>query len=121
MTFGSSIQIEKFFEPGFTIYRATFTKDASGGLVKNWEKIKDIVGRLRTNTRSSSTLYDIKNDKLTEDPNFLLYCGMEDIQPGDEIRKDNMRYTVLYTNDVMTFGRFLQVELNLCEESEKNG
>lgn len=119
-TFGSSIRIERFFETGYSIHRSSFEKDASGGVVNSWVKLKDIVGRISKRTRSSSTLYYVINDKMTEDPNFRFYCGMEDIQPGDEIRKDDKRYLVLFVDNVMTMNRFLQVELRLVDKNDKN-
>lgn len=116
---GSSLQIEKYFEPGYSIYRATSSKDPSGGFVNTWTKVKDIVGRLRTNTRVTGS-YPMKNDKKTEEHTFRFYCGIEDIQVGDEIRNNALRLEVQIVNDLMTVGRFLQVELKLIEEPLEN-
>ena len=109
---GNNIQIEKYFEPGYSIYRATSSKDESGGFVDSWEKIKDIVGRLRSNVSP----YPMKNDKKTEEHNFRFYCGVEDVRVGDEIRAAGLRFEVQFVNNLMTFGRFMQLELKLVEE-----
>lgn len=112
---GSSVQIEKYFEPGYALYRTVPSKDASGGFVNNWTKVKDLVGRLRTNM-SGSQGFPMKNDKQTEVCKHRFYCGIDDIRVGDEIRTNVLRFEVQMVNDVMTFGRFLQLELELIEE-----
>jgi len=112
---GSSVQIEKYFESGYALYRATSSKDASGGFVNDWKKVKGLVGRLRTNMNGSLG-FPMRNDKQTEECKYRFYCGVDDIRVGDEIRTDVLRFEVQMVNDVMTFGRFLQLELELIDE-----
>lgn len=112
---GACGQIEKFFESGYTLYRKTPGKDASGGLVNSWAKIKDIPGRLRTMGTGISNGLTMKNNKKTETHGYRFYCGIEDIRAGDEIRKGDERYEVKLPNDVMTFSRFMQIEMDLVE------
>ena len=108
---GSSGQIDKYFESGWSIWRNTPGKDASGGLVKTWTKYKDVVGRLAARSGSFGGGLNMTNNKMTETHSLRFYCPVEVIRAGDEIRKGTKRYEVMFSNNVMEFGVFMQVDV----------
>ena len=102
--------VERHFESGFSIHRATSVADAWGGSVPTLvSHIAALSGRLRP----LSGEMRMSADKETFFGTHRFYCLPADIRAGDELRVGSRRFKIHAANDMMTFGRFMQVD---CEE-----
>ena len=100
--------IEKFFEPGFSVWRAGNVPDAWGGNVPTHSvHIAALSGRLRPLSGDMR----MSADKDTFFGTHRLYCFPADILPGDEIRWGARRFKVNAASDMMSMARLMQVEL----------
>ena len=99
---------EKYLESGWSCWRETISKDARGGVVKAWEKQFDFDGRINKNGGNVK----IVNGRETETRLARVYCKQLDIIAGDKLKFGDDAYLVVDPDDVMNFGRLMQVD---CE------
>jgi len=103
--------VRKHFTPGWEVWRYVSSQDDYGGTTETWTIQETIAGRMRPLSGEKK----LAADKNTAFGTHRFYCIPTDIKPGDEIRKDNVNYRVKHPADMMTFGRLMQVDLEVIE------
>lgn len=102
-------RVERFFEPGWEVWRKTIELDDSGAVLPDpWVIIMKLEGRLRP---LSSSLR-LSSDKETYFGSHRFYCFPTDILEGDQLRRGTERYEVKGAHDMMDMDRFMQID---CE------
>ena len=101
--------VKKYFTAGHQVWRASPVADAWGGMVDTPALITTVSGRIRP----LSGDVRLSADKKTAFATHRFYCFPADIRAGDEIRTGGQTYRVNFAGDIMTFGRFMQVDMEL--------
>ena len=104
--------IERFYESGWKVLRATETQDAAGGMVTTLAAHLSVRGRMRPLTGDKR----ISADKDTYFGDHRFYCSPADILEGDVLTKTGSTtttYEVKHAPDMMTMGRLMQVDCEL--------
>lgn len=102
--------IERRFVPGFELWRYTETSDELGNPVKNWAKVADLTGIMDAVT---GTEQQVANAPQVVATHMFFTRSGTDIEKRDRIRYKGKEYNVVFVDDPMNYGRFLQVSLEL--------
>ncbi|SFJ83196.1 phage head closure protein [Thermoflavimicrobium dichotomicum] len=104
------MSIERFFVPGFELWRYTESSDELGNQVKVWSKVADLVGIMDAVTGTEQQVANAP--QVTATHMFFTYADTN-IREKDRIRYKCKEYNILFIDDPMNYGRFLQVSLEL--------
>ena len=103
--------VARFFQPGIEVERWTEIPDAWGGVVQDWAAHLTIEGLIRPLSGDKK----LSADKDTAFGTHRLYCFPADITTADRIVWGGVNYAVKFASDVMNFGRFMQVDLEVVD------
>ena len=106
--------IVKYFEAGWEIWRWLTIPDGWGGTTQDWALHLTVDGRLRP-LDTAGTNVRLSADRETVFADYKFYCFPADIKEGDQLRGGGKIYEVKAVQDVMTFGRLMQVSCKRVE------
>jgi SPP1 family predicted phage head-tail adaptor len=102
--------IGRHFVSGFELWRYTETSDELGNPVKNWSKVADLAGIMDAVT---GTEQQVANAPQVVAAHMFFTRANAGIEERDRIRYKGKEYNVVFVDDPMNYGRFLQVSLEL--------
>lgn len=103
------MNVEKYFEPGWVIYRNIITQDSMGGITHASSSQASVSGLMRP----LSGELKLSADKNTAFGTHRFYClPTTNLLSGDYLSTGGVRYEVKFPADVMNFGRLMQCD---CE------
>lgn len=107
--------IERWFTEEWEIWKLEEVLDDWDNPIEDWTFSEKVKGR----SRPLSGDRRVSSGKETEFVDTKFYCKFgADIEVGDRLRNplNNRFYRVVFPQDPMSMGRFLQVELKYIEE-----
>lgn len=104
------MSIERFFVPGFELWSYTEQSDELGNPVRVWSKVADLVGVMDA---VSGTEQQVAHAPQTTATHIFFTYSNVSMKTSDRIRYKGKDYNILFIDDPMNYGRFLQVSLEL--------
>lgn len=105
------MSIERFFVPGIIIERYTEGTDELGNPTKSWVQHLVINGRIDALTGDEQSAANAPAVVATH----MLFCHPCDITARDRVKYNGVTYQVKFVDDLMNYGRFLQVLLEVIQ------
>ncbi len=108
--------VERFFEPGWEVWRPTVTQDEYGGNVETYNLHAMLWGRMRPFSSPGTARGEIVKEmsgKKAISVSHRFYCFPVDIKEDDEIRKNDHVYKVGLAANMMHMDKLMQVDVEL--------
>jgi hypothetical protein len=106
------MNVERFYEAGWRIYKPVDTQDGAGGVVSTYSLLATVSGRMRPLSGNKQ----ISAEKMTYFADHRFYCAPTDLQEYYMLAKagsTDTTYTVKHAADMMHMGRLLQTDCEL--------
>lgn len=101
--------IEDYYKPGIIIERSTEIKKAGGATKPTWTTHLTVDGLIRSLTGDER----LAADKMTLYSTHRFYTDPADITEADRVNDGGILYRIKFPDDPMSFGRFMQIDLEL--------